>query len=111
MSKDDMHVIMYKILSYIYTCQKGGITPDSSVFSYEGSLINIPENYWISIILELTGNGYIAGATITRTYEVVEVSFSNPYVTIKGVEFLQENTMMKKAARFLQETKSAIPGL
>lgn len=111
MAKDDMHIIMYKILSYIYACQKAGTEPMLSNFSYEAPGINIPEKYWLTIMQELICHGYIAGATMVRSLGGVGVSFSSPYVTIKGVEFLQENTMMKKAARFLQETKSVLPGL
>lgn len=30
-------------------------------------------------------------------------------MTLEGVEFLQDNSMMRRALKFLRETKSALP--
>lgn len=37
------------------------------------------------------------------------VNFNRPRVTMDGVAFMQENTMMAKARDFLITTKSALP--
>ena len=47
----------------------------------------------------LTAEGYIDGGSLKRTLDGdVAVSVSNPRITLKGLEYLQENSLMKKAA-------------
>ena len=46
MAKDDMEVIMYKILKYLYECMKKDIDPQMEDFSWNSKLFRIPQNYW-----------------------------------------------------------------
>ena len=47
----------------------------------------------------LTAEGYIDGVSLKRTLDGdVAVSVSNPRITLKGLEYLPENSLMKKAA-------------
>ena len=47
----------------------------------------------------LTAEGYIDGVSLKRTLDGdVAVSVSNPRITLKGLEYFQENSLMKKAA-------------
>lgn len=110
MAHDDMHVVMYKILSYLYKCLKAGDKPDMRMVSPEALGINAA--YWASIIEELVDRGYVKG------YRVADIPSRNrvitpehPTVTMSGVEFLMENSMMRKAYQFLRDTKDAVPFL
>ena len=53
MAKDDMEVIMYKILKYLYECMKKDISPQLEDFSWDSKLFHIPQNYWCKIIVTL----------------------------------------------------------
>ena len=44
MANKDMHVIIYKVLAYLYDCLKEGVTPEFSDIQYSSSLLNIPKN-------------------------------------------------------------------
>ena len=110
MAQDDMHVVMYKILAYLYSCMKAGDKPIERHYSHDGDVLCIPYAYWAAIMAELVENGYVKGVVVARTWggDVVAKP-TEPAITMKGVEFLQENSMMRKALGFLKETKSALP--
>lgn len=109
MAYDDMHVIMYKILAYLYDCMKRGCRPDPSLMSHEHLCIN--RRYWVAIMVELAERDFIRGVKVGRADDEVDVYLSEPSVTMTGVEFLMENSMMNKAKRFLQDVKATVPGI
>ena len=110
MASDDMHVVMYKILSYLYKCLKAGENPDLRMISAEALGIN--GVYHGRIIRELVTRGYVEGYKISSLPNgCTSITPINPVVTMTGVEFLMENSMMRKAYEFLRDAKDAIPFL
>ena len=101
MAKDDMHVVIFKILAYIYDCMKSGKPVDKSVIECEP--LEIPESYWTQIMRELVEHGYVSGIAVKSTTAKDVVLLSDPKVTLDGVEFLMENSMMSKAARLVAD--------
>lgn len=97
-----MHVLIYKILNYLYECLKKGIHVDLAEFIRDCNLENVSEQYWQSVIEELDQHGYIKGAIIksTKTQKIVLLK-DNFGITLEGVEYLQENSMMSKVKDFL----------
>lgn len=112
MASDDMHVIMYKILCYLYKCMKDGVEPDLSMVRFDGPMLGgIPELYWRRIMQQLVDGGYVGGVSVSYFDNAPQVLMRSPYVTLDGVEFLQENSMMAKAKKFLMDAKAMTPGL
>lgn len=110
MAQDDMHVIMYKVLTYLYECMKRGKDPDKEMLQSYGPLFGgVPERYWTAIWLEMADKGFVMGIVKSPYDNAVHVVVDSPRVTFEGVEFLNENSMMAKAKEFLKETKSIIP--
>lgn len=107
MAQDDMHVVMYKILAYLYKCMKEGVKPERGMYSADA--VGINEAYWQSIMVELSRRQLVKGFDIMSTSGDDYVTIRNPRITMDGVEFLMENSMMRKAFEFLRDTKSAIP--
>lgn len=107
MAQNDMHVVMYKILAYVYSCMKEGVEPDKDRISAQA--LEIPLEYWKQIVRELVDHGYLTGASVASTTCGLSVSVGKARVTMDGVEFLMENSMMAKARQFLIDAKSAIP--
>ncbi len=108
MAKNDMHVIVYRILSYLYNCMKQGCSPDNELFSAEA--LGIPEQYWSDIMREMHRKGYIAGVMVyCSPNNSIQVRLNRPYVTLDGHQYLQENSMMAKARDFMKETKATVP--
>lgn len=110
MAQNDMHVVVYKILSYLYKCLKSGEKVDMDLISAE--MLGINQRYWRVIVGELVERGYVSGYRVTQTPSgITTINPVDPTITMSGVEFLMENSMMRKALDFLRTTKDALPFL
>ena len=110
MSANDMHVVMYKMLAYIYDCMKRGIEPQESRMRPGGDVAGeIPYSYWFEIVSQMVDRELLRGVVVWAPDCEPTVEFRNPAVTLEGVEFMQENSMMRKALSFLREAKSTLP--
>lgn len=72
MAKDDMYVLIYKVLSYLYDCMKREVCPDTSVLSYESEMLDVPRLYWARVMQEVVDRRlvrgiYISGPRTTHT--------------------------------------------
>lgn len=74
------------------------------MFDYAISFKNIFKKYCCP--LPVTNDGYVKGFAI-GSFGVKNIE--QPYLTTKGYEYLTDNTMMKKAYKFLKEIKGWIP--
>lgn len=78
------------------------------------SRLKISENRLDKLLMMLAKNGYIEGVTFKQYWNssVPEVCIEpSASITLKGLEYLEENSMMKKAANLAKGIKDTIPGL
>ena len=61
MSKDDMEVIMYKVLKYLYESLKAGHKTCLEEVAWKCKLFDITREYWLLIMRELIDSGYVSG--------------------------------------------------
>lgn len=93
----DNFKIIYKILKYLETAMDYDEV-DTSRLSAEA--LNVSENRRIGILEMLVKEGYVDGVGVTRSVDGnVLLSMDAPRITLKGLEYLQENSIMAKAAR------------
>lgn len=114
MAYDDYHVIVYRILAYLYACLKAGDKPNLEYLTYKTDAFPIGKDYWDYIMLELIQSNYIKGAVIVPILgnNIKSVKITNELsITPLGIEYLQDNSMMKKAFTFLKSIKEIVPGL
>ena len=112
MAHDDLHVLMYKVLAYLYDCMKTGKEPQKSMLSAEGPIFQgVPESYRVHVMREIELKGLVRGVIVRYADNTGTVVVDDPCVTLEGVGFMQENTMMRKSASFLKEAKSSLPFL
>lgn len=105
MAKNDMDVIMYKILKYLYECMKNDKEAELAAFAWNSKMFDIPQNYWCEIIITLVKKGYIVGFDIISSKDGVMIQPDKPFkITFEGVEFLEENNRMQKAKEYCSET-------
>ena len=115
MAKDDYHVIVYQILSYLYTQLKKGAAVEASYISNDSPYYRINERYWEYISRNLCQEGYIDGIYVkvqrytdgqseTQIYGLEECQ-----ITPKGIEYLSDNSFMNKAKEFFKDVKSIVP--
>ena len=99
MAKNDMHLIAYKILRYLYDCNKEGKTPTFTDLFRLIELPDIPIAYLGQIVLELLNNGYAEGLAAPQNKSGMTIEVRDyARITLKGVEYLRDNSVMKKAA-------------
>lgn len=110
MAKNDMEVIMYKILRYLYECMKLGVEPELEQFAWNSKLFDIPQSYWCKIIATLVRKGYITGfVVVDKTKDAPMLQTDRPFeITFEGVQFLEENSRMQKAKEYCAETFNVI---
>ena len=112
MAKDDLNVIMFKILVYLYDCTKSGEKVKQSNFNAGNNYFakGLKQEYINSICLMLEENNYTKGFSATTAWggDVIMTSY-DAKITIEGFEYLKENKLMKKVYNFLKETKGWIP--
>lgn len=108
MAKKDYFVVMYRILDYLYRCLQEGIGPDLDKISAENLEIN--ERYFQDILEELFDKKYIKNASKYKNKVFTDIKlFDNVSITMEGVMFLQENSIMAKAKQALKDIKASVP--
>ena len=113
MAKDDYHAVVYQILSYLYIQLKAGKTADVEKLSCSG-LFGINERYRLYIFENLYKEGYITGVRERKPYinespEGKYIDLTYCEITPKGIEYLSDNSFMKKAMEFFKDVKNIIP--
>jgi len=113
MARDDYFVIVYKILAYLYECLKNDSKPDI-YFVLQADTYNISENYFEYIFYELQKDNYIEGVKFIPIQNKIRYGIKitpDIMITPKGIEYLQENSMLSKAKNIIKELNEIIPGL
>ncbi len=114
MAKDDYHVIAYRILAYLYACLKEGRRPSLEYLTYSSDDFPVGKDYWYYILAHLCSEGYIEGVTLIpilgQSSKSVKLT-QNLTITPMGIEYLQNNSAMKRALDFLKSLKEIIPGV
>ena len=109
MAKDDYFVLAYRILKYLYACFKAGEKADLDMFGPDALGIN--NGYWVNMLESLSNEGYITGVEFPSAIgSIRNAKVYDARITQKGIEFLEDNSRMKKAADFLRAVKEAVPG-
>lgn len=76
---------------------------DSKLLSPEALGISLP--MWSRLMAMLLKEGYITGGEAWESSDVSypKVKLTRPEITLKGLEYLEENGLMKKAGEMLKE--------
>lgn len=99
MSHDDFDVIVYKVLAYIMACAKENVSPS---LPKAKEIAGVGDTYWQMVISSMLDEGLIRGVTIDHHYSGVDISATPDFgITLKGAQYLRDNSKMKEAANFL----------
>ncbi|MDR1774561.1 MAG: YjcQ family protein [Clostridioides sp.] len=97
----DNFKIIYKILKSI---EHSMDYDEFDVNCISSETLMISYQRWNAIIVQLVKSGYIEGISLIRIsgkYQE-QVKILRPMLTIKGLEYLEENMVMKKVANTLK---------
>lgn len=110
MGRDDYFVLVYRILKYLESCFMSGENPDIDMIGPEA--LKIPNGYWTNIVESIYNEGYVTGVyVLPRVGGAPGIKFDDFKITQKGLEYLDDNSKMKKVAKFLKAAKETIPGI
>lgn len=98
----DNFKVIYKILKHLEAMMDCEET-DISAISHER--LGITRERWEQILILLQKEGYIDGIVITKTLSDDKPHIAKPIkpnITLKGLEYLAENSLLKKAGDMLK---------
>lgn len=112
MARDDYHVIVYQILSYLYQCLKNGNHVEVGNIAATSRYFQINRDYWVYIIFHMQVDRLIDGIVFTEIAGVrlpYPTELKNCMITPKGIEYLCDNSFMEKAKAFMKDIKEITP--
>ena len=99
-AKDDMEIIIYKILQYLYEHLKNGKDIDQK--DIRNDTLNIPYRYWACIIKGLAEKGYVERIECFMKKDGPEVYIrEDAGITLDGYLFMKGHKTMREAEEFL----------
>lgn len=99
---------VYKILSQL---EKDLDKDQPNLEQVSAEALCISERRWISYIEMMADVGYIKGARIVRDVTGdVNIDCSNMKITLRGLEYLQENSIMRRMYKAAKGIKDITPG-
>ena len=109
MAKDDYHVIVYQILSYLYGCLKNDEQVQPELIRYDSRYLEINKNYWLYIIENMVRAGLIEHVVLKENgNRVTGVShLDRCRITPEGISYLCDNSFMAK--EMLKDIKAIVP--
>ena len=107
----DNFTIIYKILKAL---EKAMDYEEFDVSGISAERLGISRPRWEKILIMLAKEGYIEGVFYDRSlidYSPRICEPIQPVITLKGLEYLNENSIMKKVAKTIKGMKDMIPGM
>ena len=82
---------------------------DASILSYQK--LEISKALWTNLIIILLDAGYVTGVVVESCLDgtLPDIDCTNISITLKGLEYLEENSLMKKAAKIAKGIKEVAP--
>lgn len=99
----DNFKIIYRILKNL---EKAMELEEFDKNSISAESLGIPFPLWCRIMKMIVDSGYVTGVDVYPKATLVR-----PEITLKGLEYLNENAIMKKVANFFKGIKESVPGL
>ena len=107
----DNFTVIYKILKAL---EQAMDYDEFDISRISHTTLNISYQRWEKIMIMLAKTGYIEGVVFDQCMDDYSPHIEKPIapvITLKGLEYLNDNTFMKKAANALKGIKDVIPGL
>lgn len=106
----DNFKIIYKILKIL---EKSMDIEEFDKNAISKERLDITEARWCRIMALLASEGYMTGVEIWNSMdcEYPRVCITRPEITLKGLEYLEDNKFMKKAADIAKGIVDVIPGI
>ena len=107
----DNFKVIYKILKYLEASMDSEVVDITPISAEQ---LRISYDRWAELLRLLQSEGYISGLIFAQTASDSRpqlVQPARPLITLKGLEYLTENSMMQKASKLLKGIKEIVPGI
>lgn len=105
---NDNFKCIYKILS---TLEAAMDYPDFDISQINHNRLEISKERWNRYIEMLSDSGYIKGVKISKLIitDDIDVDCTNIRITLKGLEYLTENSIMQRFYKLAKGIKDCVP--
>ena len=107
----DNFKVIYNILRYLEASLDCAELDTEPISPFR---LGISRERWEQILIMMQDDGYIKGLVLTKTLGDSRRHIAEPIepeITLKGLEYMVNNTTIQKAARLAKGIKDAVPGL
>lgn len=107
----DNFKIIYCILKHLEASMD---YPEVNMEAISPQRLGVSQDRWEQLLILLQDDGYIRGLLVVQTLSDAKRYLACPIVpaiTLKGLEYLAENSLMRKAANLLKGVTETIPGI
>ena len=115
MAKDDYNRLVCIILTYLYARLKGNAEERPEVYLQPMTKdFPVSEEYFCFILESLLKAGYIDGIKFIRAWggDIINISgMSRISITAEGINYLCENSSMRKVLEWLRDNAVSLPGM
>lgn len=107
----DNFKIIYKILKFLES------SLDADIVDYDQvshTVLRISFSRWEQLLIMMQDDGYVRGLVTSQSLDDSRRHIAEPVmpeITLKGIEYLTDNTIMRKVQREMKGIKDSIPGL
>ena len=106
MAKDDYHVIVFRMLKYLYHQLKDGLPPEPEMLMPDSKIFEINEYYWKYVLRSMLEEHLIRGLTMNDDGSGPEQSsemLKDIQITPKGIEYLNDNRMGQRVDQLIRD--------
>lgn len=105
----DNFTAVYKILSAL---EKAMDFPEFDISMVGAEALGVSKERWARYIEMMADVGYIKGVNIQKDIMGgTNIDAKNIRITLKGLEYLQENSIMQKIFKAMKGLREAVPGM
>ena len=105
MAKDDYHVVVFRILKYLYQRLKKGEPVEPEMLLCDSKVCQVNESYWRYILISMQEEGLIKGLKKGKGqagYDRLEDQLKDLQITPKGIDVLSDKQMGERVDQLLQ---------
>ena len=98
---------VYRILNFLKQSEKNDEFDDEC---FNAGYFGLTDRQWCSTLIRAIDDGHVKGIVIKTGADGYSViSLSNPMITTVGLEYLAENSFMRKAAKLAKGIREVLP--
>ena len=112
MAANDYHVIMLRVLLFLYRRLKGETAQNPETYlNAPSEVFPVEPDYLSRVLADMQDEGLISGYKVTRGWGgvIVLTTVDKIDITHAGIDYLMNNSALAKAKRFLKDLKEITP--